>query len=63
MKPRSDSDYRVGRLVLEPEDFALGPDEPHSPPTDLIEASQSTSELEHTERRSELRFQLLPCSL
>jgi hypothetical protein len=30
------SDFRARRYVLEPEDFALGSDEPDPPPTDLI---------------------------
>ena len=37
MKPLSDSDFRSRRLVLEPEDFALGPEDPDSPPSDLID--------------------------
>lgn len=63
MKPRSDSDYRVGRLCAGAEDFALGPDEPIARQAISLRGSQSMSELEHTERRSELRFQLLPCPL
>src|ERR1700731_125485 len=34
--PLDAKDFRARRLILEPEDFALGDDEPDSPPTDLI---------------------------
>ena len=34
--PLDPRDFRAGRLILEPEDFALGDNEPDSPPTDLI---------------------------
>lgn len=37
MKPLPDNDFRSRRLVLEPEDFALGPDAPDSSPADLID--------------------------
>ena len=37
MKALPDSDFRSRRLALEPEDFALGPDEPDSPPSDLVD--------------------------
>jgi hypothetical protein len=37
MKALPDSDFRSRRLVLEPEDFALGPEEPDNPPSDLID--------------------------
>lgn len=37
MKPLPDDDFRSRRLLLEPEDFALGTDEPDSPPADLID--------------------------
>jgi hypothetical protein len=37
MKALPDSDFRSRRLVLEPEDFALGPDDTDSPPSDLID--------------------------
>jgi len=32
------TDFRAVRVVLEPEDFALGGDEPDPPPSDLIAA-------------------------
>lgn len=35
-KELSQSDFRAVRIVLEPEDFALGADEPDPPPSDLI---------------------------
>lgn len=35
-KGLSQSDFRAVRVVLEPEDFALGGDEPDPPPSDLI---------------------------
>jgi hypothetical protein len=35
-KALSQSDFRAIRIVLEPEDFALGGDEPDPPPSDLI---------------------------
>jgi len=35
-KKLSQSDFRAVRVVLEPEDFALGSDEPDPPPSDLI---------------------------
>jgi hypothetical protein len=37
MKPVPDTDFRSRRLSLGPDDFALGPDAPDGPPTDLIE--------------------------
>jgi hypothetical protein len=37
MKPVPNADFRSRRLILEPEDFALGPDAPDGPPTDLID--------------------------
>jgi hypothetical protein len=37
MKALPDSDFRSRRLVLEPEDFALGPEDPDSPPSDLVD--------------------------
>lgn len=37
MKPLDSKDFRSSRLVLEPDDFALGPSEPDPPPSDLIE--------------------------
>jgi len=35
-KPLSLSDFRAVRVILEPDDFALGSDEPDQPPSDLI---------------------------
>lgn len=37
MKPLDAKDFRAFRLVLEPSDFALGPDQPDPPPSDLID--------------------------
>ena len=35
-KPMSLDDFRAVRIVLEPDDFALGPEEPDPPPSDLV---------------------------
>jgi hypothetical protein len=47
MKPLDLSDFRACRLTLEPDTFAIGPDEPDPPPSDLIdrETWQSTMSL------------------
>ena len=37
-RPMPLDDFRAVRIVLEPDDFALGPEEPDPPPTDLIPA-------------------------
>lgn len=37
MKPLDPNDFRASRLVLEPEDFALGPSEPDPAPSDIID--------------------------
>lgn len=38
MKHLPEYDFRSRRWILEPEDFALGSDEPDGPPNDLIDA-------------------------
>ena len=37
MKQLDPSDFRAFRLVLEPDDFALGSDQPDPPPSDLVD--------------------------
>jgi hypothetical protein len=37
MRPLDANDFRAARLVLEPSDFALGPDQPDEPPSGLID--------------------------
>jgi hypothetical protein len=39
MKFLPDNDFRSRRLILEPDDFALGPEEPDNPPSDLLDES------------------------
>jgi hypothetical protein len=43
MKPLDPNDYRAFRLTLEPDDFALGPDQPDEPPSDLIDKATCES--------------------